>query len=122
MIEQFLLHLLGDYIVQNDWMALNKKLKSLKGELACQVHCITYSLPFLFIASPIQVVLIYASHYLLDRFNFVGHFLKLRNGAENTDNFGFGKDRPFAITIWLYIITDNCFHLFCNYFILKYIT
>jgi hypothetical protein len=31
-----------------------------------------------------------------------------------------GKPRHFFITIWLYIITDNTFHLLCNYFAIKY--
>lgn len=120
-MEQFLFHLLGDYIIQSDWMALNKKKRSWIGELACQIHCISYSLPFAFITSWWAVLAIYVSHYLLDRTNIVGWFLAVRNGVFNVDNFGFGKERPFAITIWLYIITDNVFHIFCNYFAIKYL-
>lgn len=120
-MNQLLLHLLGDYIIQNDWMALNKKKMSWKGEIACQIHCISYSLPFFLIADGLQVLFIYSTHYILDRFNLVGWFLAIRNGVWNVDNFGFGKERPFAITIWLYIITDNVFHIYCNWFALKYI-
>jgi hypothetical protein len=32
-----------------------------------------------------------------------------------------GKPRHFFITIWLYIITDNTFHLLCNYLAIKYL-
>lgn len=112
---QLILHLIGDYLVQNDWMALNKKLKSWKGELACQIHCITYSLPFLFIASYQAVLVIYITHYIIDRTNIIGWFLALRNGVFHVKNFGFGEERPFVLTIWLYIITDNIFHIICNY-------
>lgn len=131
---QLFLHAIGDYLVQNDWMALNKKLRTWKGELACQIHCITYSLPFLFIASWKAVLLIYISHYIIDRFNLVGYYLAIKNNVrhkgENINgrffkydisNFGFGLDRPFAVAIWLYIIVDNIFHLICNYLILRYI-
>jgi len=120
-MEQLFLHLIGDYIIQNDWMALNKKLKTLKGELACQIHCILYSLPFILIGSWEAVIAIYISHYILDRTNIVSYFLALRNGVDNIKNFGFSESRPFAITIWLLIITDNIFHLIFNYLALKYL-
>ncbi len=117
---QLILHAIGDYLIQNDWMALNKKKFTWKGELACQVHCITYSLPFLFIGSWQAVLLIYINHYLLDRTNTVAWFLAIRNGVFNVRNFGFSKERPFEITIWLYIITDNTFHIVFNYLALLF--
>lgn len=112
---QLLLHLLGDYIIQNDWMALNKKKVTWKGELACQIHCITYSLPFLFWYSWEAVSLIYVTHYIIDRTNIIAWFISFKNGVFHIENFGFSKERPFVITIWLYIIIDNVFHIFCNY-------
>jgi len=118
---QLLLHGIGDYIIQNDWMALNKKKKSWKGELACQTHCILYALPFLFIGSWKAVFVIYLSHYILDRTNIVAWFLAIRNGVFNIKNFGFGEERPFAITIWLLIITDNLFHVIFNFLALTYL-
>jgi hypothetical protein len=134
---QLLLHLLGDFIIQNDWMALNKKKKSWIGELACHVHCITYALPFLFIASPLSVLIIYITHYLIDRTNVIMYFLAFRNNTKkeiwkkssygrkymiyDISNFGFNKIRPFAISIWLFFIVDNCFHIAINYFVIKYI-
>lgn len=118
---QLILHLVGDYLVQNDWMALNKKKKSWEGELACQIHCVTYSLPFLFIGSWWAVFAIYLSHYIIDRTNIVAWFLAARNGAGNIKNFGFSSDRPMYITIWLFIITDNVFHIIFNYLALQYL-
>lgn len=118
---QLLLHALGDYIIQNDWMALNKKKLTRKGELACQIHCITYSLPFLLIGTWKSVVVIYISHYLFDRTNITGWFLAIRNGVFNVDNFGFSKERPFVLTIWLYIITDNIFHIGFNWLALTFL-
>lgn len=136
---QLILHAIGDYLVQNDYLALNKKKPGWHGHLCCQIHCITYSLPFLFIGSWQATFAIYLSHFIIDRYHLVECFLALRNGLikkpyekygfkytllyqfKNIENFGFGKDRPFAITIWLYIITDNIFHIICNYFALLYL-
>lgn len=118
---QLILHAIGDYLVQNDWMALNKKKISLKGELACQIHCIAYSLPFLFIGSWQAVLAIYVSHYIIDRTRIIDWFIATRNGTFNITNFGFGEERPFVISFWLYVITDNIFHIICNYLALKYL-
>jgi hypothetical protein len=115
------LHLIGDYIIQNDWMALNKKLITLRGELACQIHCISYALLFLVIGSWKAVLVIYITHYILDRTNIVVKALAIRNGIKSTKNFGFGLRRPFAISIWLYIITDNTIHLILNWLALKFL-
>lgn len=40
-------HLVGDYLLQNDWMALNKKFKNFEGRLACGVHCFLWTLSVL---------------------------------------------------------------------------
>lgn len=118
---QLIFHLIGDYFIQNDWMALNKKKRSWMGELACQIHCITYSLPFLFITGPYAVLAIYLSHYLFDRTNIVTWYLAVKNGTFSTENFGFSKDRPTFITVWLYIIVDNSCHIICNYLAIFYL-
>ena len=115
------LHLIGDYIIQNDWMALNKKKSGWLGHLACQIHCVTYALPFLFIGSWQAVAAIYATHFIIDRYRLVDWFLAVRNGVFHIRNFGFGEERPALITVWLYIITDNIFHLLCNYLALRFL-
>ena len=121
-MEQLLLHLVGDYVIQNDWMALNKKINNWKGEFACQLHSITYTLPFLLLTTNWKsLFLIYASHYILDRNDIVTTLLSLKNtGKWKNDNFGFNKTRPKFITIWLNIITDNTIHLVINYLILRF--
>ena len=121
MIEQLLLHGVGDYLIQNDWMALNKKKKGALGFLACLIHCVTYSLPFALIASWPAVLAIFATHFIIDRWKLVDWFLATRNGVFHIKNFGFGEERPVVITLWLYIITDNTFHLLCNYAALRWL-
>ncbi len=121
MIEQLLLHGVGDYLIQNDWMALNKKKPTCLGALACFVHCFTYSLPFFLIASPLAVAAIFVSHFVIDRWKLVDWFLAVRNSVWHIRNFGFGEERPALVTVWLYIITDNIFHLLCNYAAIRWL-
>lgn len=117
---QLIFHLIGDFLIQNDWMALNKKNKGWGGALACFTHCTTYALPFLFIASPLQVLLIGLSHYLIDRWHLIDWFIALHNFKKTITNFGYNDNRPVFLTLWLYIIVDNTFHLIFNYIILTY--
>lgn len=131
---QLILHGIGDYFLQTDYQALNKKKKGWVGFWACLKHCTTYSLPFLFIGSWKAVLVIFITHFAVDRTNFVAYALAIKNNVKkgtgvvnssllpyDISNFGFGLDRPFAISIWLYIICDNLLHIICNYLALKYL-
>lgn len=131
---QLILHGIGDYFIQTDWQALNKKKKGWMGFWACLKHCITYSLPFLFIGSWQATSIIFVTHFIIDRTNLVAYALAIKNNVTysghkefpnskkyNIENFGFGLERPFAITIWLYIICDNLLHIICNYIALYFL-
>lgn len=109
---QLILHLLGDYLLQNDWMAQNKKKNGRIGFLACVVHCIIYSLPFLLIATPLQVSFIFLAHFLIDRWYFVKWYMNIYGQKQ------FAKP-PTAP--WSIILVDNTFHLISNYLILYFI-
>ncbi len=118
---QLILHGIGDYILQTDNQALSKKNKGLYGFYQCLIHCTTYSLPFLFIGSYAAVLAIFITHFIIDRTNIVAWGLAYKNGIRTIENFGFGLHRPFAISIWLYIIVDNLIHIICNYLALKFL-
>lgn len=109
-MTQLILHLAGDYLLQNDWMAQNKKKKGKAGLLACTVHCILYSLPFLLIGTPIQVLIIFIAHFLIDRWFFVKWYMNLVGQKD------FSKP-PTAP--WSLFFVDNTFHLICNYLALS---
>lgn len=133
-MEQLLCHLVGDYWLQNDWMALNKK----KQWFPAIVHGIIYTLPFLLLTRSILALsIICISHIVIDHTNLVGRLNQLKNwNFENelvayTQKIGFGKSksismnlndgyngRPLFIRIWLIIIQDNILHLLINYFAL----
>lgn len=92
-------HLVGDYILQNDYMAKNKKISS----AVCGLHAATYILPFAFCGlSAYQLVLIALQHYLQDRTNFVIWFMS-KSGKSD-----FSK-APLAP--WSIFVVDNTFHL-----------
>ncbi len=125
---QLILHGIGDYFLQTDEQALNKKKKGFYGFCACLAHCLSYSIPFFFIGTWKAVLVIFITHFIIDRTNIVAYALAFKNGIRkpgfrnyDISNFGFGLNRPFAITIWLYIITDNICHIICNYLALKYL-
>ena len=121
MVEQFLLHLVGDYLTQTSWMALNKKNPGLMGFLACLVHCSVYALPFLLIGSVWAVLVVFATHFIIDRSHIVEGYISLINRTDPKVNFGYPTDRPVFLTLWLYIIVDNTFHLLCNYAALRFL-
>lgn len=142
---QLILHGIGDYFIQTDTWALNKKNPGRFGLWCCFIHCLTYSVPFLSIGSPLAVSAIFITHFAIDRTHWLEYALAWKNkvykikhgtfeivdGVEKTitpysktmdiSNFGFGLNRPQFITIWLYIITDNLCHIICNYVALKYL-
>jgi hypothetical protein len=95
-----LAHFIGDYLLQNDWMAQNKK----KSNLACTIHVALYILPFLFTeANLIQLVLIFAQHWIQDRTKFVGWWCKMMGS--------FQTELKTPALPWGHFIVDNIFHV-----------
>ena len=75
--DQIVAHLIGDYILQSHWMATEKT----KNSVAAAVHAIAYSIPFLFITqSPEALVIIFGTHFLVDRFRLARFVVWLKNG------------------------------------------
>ena len=92
-------HLIGDYLLQTDWMAMNKK----RHWLHCSVHVLTYLIPFLLCGLTWwQFVLIGLQHYLQDRTQFVGWFM----AAKGSVVFAEPPMGP-----WSLVVTDNILHI-----------
>lgn len=92
-------HLIGDFILQNDWMALNKK----KSSLHCSIHIGCYMVPFLLCGLMWwQLVLIAVQHFIQDRTNFVVWLMKIKG----SDKFA---EPPMAP--WSIVVTDNILHI-----------
>ena len=93
-------HFIGDYLIQNDYMALNKK----KSQKACMLHILTYMLPFLFVKeiTIISFLLIAIQHYFQDRTDFVKWFMDWKGNKQ----FSEPPMGPWSITL-----TDNLLHI-----------
>jgi hypothetical protein len=108
-MEILLGHLIGDYLLQSDWLATNKKNKGLKGLFICGLHCFIWTLSICFLLQEVEatrIVLIFVSHFILDRWNIVKWFLNKTRLMPDAD-------------IWKLIIVDNTLHLGLLYAILK---
>jgi hypothetical protein len=75
-MEQLILHLIGDYVTQSDWMAQNKT----KASFPAFVHAGFYSLPFLLLTMHIPALLcIFGTHFLIDRFRLARYVVWAKN-------------------------------------------
>ena len=91
-------HLIGDYLIQNDWMAKGKKTSS----AICTVHIASYMLPFLFLGMRWwQLALIAAQHWIQDRTNIIPLFMRAT---------GKGAFTSPPMAPWSIIVTDNIVH------------
>ncbi|MDZ7292099.1 MAG: DUF3307 domain-containing protein [candidate division KSB1 bacterium] len=114
-MEQLLCHLVGDYVLQTNWMVRYKQ----KRTVVAAVHALTYILPFILITqSPATLFIIFSTHLLIDRFRLAQYVIRLRNWCW-TDN-GFTADTPNFIAQGISIIVDNTIHLVINFFAIKY--
>lgn len=73
---QLILHLIGDYVTQSDWMANNKTKKT----WPALCHSVIYSLPFLFLKpSVLAFSIILGTHFLIDRFRLARFVVWAKN-------------------------------------------
>ena len=120
MFELLLGHLVGDYLLQTSWMALNKSKNSLEGWLAATVHCIVYTLAVCLIMwnfDLIWIVAVFLSHFPIDKFSLGEVYMKY---VKNYSLWDFIKksgwiERKHIIEggflALVYTITDNTMHL-----------
>ena len=115
-----LFHLIGDYILQNDWMAQNKT----KAHWPAFVHALTYAALFAFIApSPLAWLIIFSTHFLIDRYRLALYWIRFYNRVPVAEAgvFGYTKGKPDYMAFWLMVIIDNTLHLAINYAALAYL-
>ena len=107
-------HLFGDYLFQNDWMAQNKWKPGLRNAGICAVHCLVYTIImaiFLWKIEWYHLVLIFLSHYPIDRYSIAKHFMK-QKGNRVDEIMKSGDALPTSFTVFVYIVIDNTMHLF----------
>lgn len=136
-MPQLLCHLIGDYCLQNHWMAINKTRSS----LVCLVHVLLYTLPFLLLTtSPLSLGIIAGTHFIIDRFALASYWVewwgvgcsgrlwvpKSTRAVVGYDLFDLSprttegpnpawEEAPDWLAVWLRIIVDNTWHLAINF-------
>lgn len=111
-MPELLCHLLGDYCLQNQWMADNKT----KRWWPAFVHVCVYTLVFVlwFKPSLLACSVMFGTHLLIDRFRLAKYWV-------NFYKIGTGESVPAFLSVWLLIIVDNTFHLCINHWALNYL-
>ena len=62
LVELTGLHFISDFLLQSDWMAVNKS----KNQKALWAHCFTYGIPFIYFGNIHFVAYIILTHYFVD--------------------------------------------------------
>lgn len=110
-MNELLAHLVGDYIFQNDWMALGKY----RSKWIALFHGIFYTIPFVFLTNDmVSLFIIGFTHSIIDHWKISDFVGQIKNWNFKTHN-GFSTERPIWLTVWIGIITDNTIHLFINH-------
>jgi hypothetical protein len=126
MMEQLLLHLVGDYITQSHWMANGKT----KYSWIAAIHATVYALPFAMIGTWWAVGAIGVSHFFVDRFRLARFVIFAKNHLgiyspsltwDDCKATGYPSSVPPWMTVWLLIITDNTLHLVMNYAAIRWL-
>lgn len=109
-----LFHFIGDYLLQNDWMA-QSKTRSWEPAI---IHAGIYTIPFVYVCDGKWIFIILATHYLIDRYRLATYWIRLVNWNWDfsVNNCGYKADKPAWMAVWLMIIIDNVWHILINTF------
>lgn len=116
--DQIVAHLVGDFVLQSDWIAGKKTSSS----FVTAIHVVLYTLPFTLITQePIALAIIAGTHFVIDRWRLARHvawaFNRLWPGSRpwsECSKTGFSPDLPPYLATWLMIITDSTMHIVIN--------
>ncbi len=124
-LQMILGNFIGDYFFQARWMAKLKSQPGAKGNLVCILHCLIYTLSvcaFCQKFSQIFVILVFLSHYPIDRYSLAGVWLKFINrGDFPRGNESIEKHQVIETLFCgiMYVVVDNTAHLFLLWLIVK---
>lgn len=116
--NQIVAHLVGDYILQSDWMVREKGSST----LAATVHVVFYTLPFLLITqSPAALAIIAGTHFVIDRWRLARFLIWAKNRPwpgsrpwSECRKTGYPPELPVWMSTWLMILVDNILHILIN--------
>jgi len=137
--QMLLGHLLGDYLLQNEDMALNKSKNTLVGWYFAIIHCYIYTLAvcvFMWNFDFIWIIAVFLSHFPIDKFGLAEKYMKYVKGSslrQYIDTVNWTAERaPDDFTkghqmltggfrAFVYAVTDNSMHLILMYLAYKLI-
>jgi hypothetical protein len=92
-------HLVGDFLLQNDWMAMNKK----KRAVPLTIHCLVYTSCIWLIGGlgGLPLLFVFLSHLLIDGSNVISMWMNLVGQRGFKDN----------LAPWSVIVVDQVWHL-----------
>lgn len=105
-------HLVGDYLLQNDWMALHKKSNSFR----CGIHCALWTLAVCLFAgwhNWIITLILFFTHFAQDRTNIINWWM---------DRIGQHQFRVGPCAPWSMIVVDNVWHIVTIWAVWRFIT
>jgi hypothetical protein len=116
MFELLLGHLVGDYLLQTEWMAQNKAKNTLEGWLAAIVHCVAYTGAVCFLMWKFDWywwIAVFFSHFFIDKFALGYYYLKFLKGLDTYAYKSVGEYNELraGFNAVIYTITDNTMHL-----------
>ena len=120
-------HLTGDYLLQSKAMALKKTEKGFKGIIWCTFHCLIYTASvclFLWTINPLIIILVFISHWPIDRWSLASIWLKIIRGRnfiaayQSTEKY---HEIDLTFSCLVYAVVDNTMHLILLWLIIKWI-
>ena len=88
MFRMLLGHLLGDYLWQNEFMAMNRSKNTWAGWFAAILHCSLYTLAvcsFMWNFQLIWIVAVFCSHFFIDKFALAEKYMHYIKGKSMKD-------------------------------------
>jgi hypothetical protein len=133
MFRLLLGHLVGDYLFQSEWMALNKSKNTKVGWLAAFDHCVLYTFAvclFMNNFDAVWIIAVFLSHFPIDKFALAEkymHYIKGKGMKDYVRKDDWKNDIHYVpvpknelnrydmleggFTAIVYTLTDNTMHL-----------
>ena len=120
-------HLVGDYLLQSKYMALQKSAHGWLGDQTCTLHVAIYTAAvcmFWWTLDPIVIILVFVPHWIIDRWSLAKPWLKLIGGRSFESAFN-SKDKyrefDIAFTSLVYVVVDNTMHFLSLWLVIKFV-
>lgn len=136
-IAAMLGHFVGDYLLQNQYMAVDKSFPGWRGHIACTVHILLYTMAVLIFTGMLHnvgfILAVAIPHWIIDRWSLAKYWLRYKNGYHE-DNIwdqapvcAAPSPNQLQRNVWkiafaapVYIMNDNTLHWVCLWLTVKY--